>query len=219
MVVAMEGSAMMNAAKRIRNVGIYLRVSTGDQTTRNQRRELREVAQRHGWNVVKYFEDAGISGAKGRGHRPGFDAMLKAIARREIDMVAAWSVDRLGRSLKDLIDFLGDLKAKRCDLYLHQQGLDTSTPSGEATFGMLGIFAQFERAMIQERVKTGLQRAKAEGKQLGRRQGSRGKKVLKLEAKAQKELAKGTGIAKTARLVGLGVGTVHRIKREMTCAR
>ena len=205
----------MNAAKRIRNVGIYLRVSTSEQTTRNQRRELKEVAERNGWNVVRYFTDEGISGAKGRGHRPGFDAMLKAIARREIDMVAAWSVDRLGRSLKDLIDFLEDLKAKRCDLYLHQQGLDTSTPSGEAMFGMLGIFAQFERAMIQERVKAGLKRAKAEGKQLGRRPGSRSKKVLKLETKARQHLAKGVGIAKTARLVGLGTGTVHRIKREM----
>ena len=205
----------MNAAKRIRNVGIYLRVSTSDQTTRNQRRELKEVAERNGWNIVQFFEDA-ASGAKGREHRPGYDAMLKAIARREIDMVAAWSVDRLGRSLKGLIDFLSDLKAKRCDLYLHQQGLDTSTPSGEAMFGMLGIFAQFERAIIQERVKAGLQRAKAEGKKLGRRQGSRGKKVLKLEAKAREELAKGTGIGKVAKLVGLGVGTVHRIKREMT---
>jgi DNA invertase Pin-like site-specific DNA recombinase len=205
----------MNAAKRIRNVGIYLRVSTSDQTTRNQRRELKEVAERNGWNIVKFFEDAGISGAKGREQRPGYDAMLKAINRREIDMVAAWSVDRLGRSLKNLIDFLGELKAKRCDLYLHQQGLDTSTPSGEAMFGMLGIFAQFERAVIQERVKAGLARAKSEGKQLGRRAGSRGKKVIKLEAKARGLLAQGIGIGKVAREVGLGVGTVHRIKREM----
>jgi DNA invertase Pin-like site-specific DNA recombinase len=97
----------------------------------------------------------------------------------------------------------------------HQQGLDTSTPSGEAMFGMLGIFAQFERAMIQERVKAGLARAKAEGKQLGRRAGSRGKKVIKLEAKAREELAKGVGIGKVAKMVGLGTGTVHRIKREM----
>src|SRR5215471_2092492 len=116
------GVPMNAAAKRIRNVGIYLRVSTSDQTTRNQRRELKEVAERNGWNIVKVFEDSGISGAKGRDKRPGYDAMLKAIARREIDMVAAWSVDRLGRSLKDLIAFLAELKAKRCDLYLHQQG-------------------------------------------------------------------------------------------------
>jgi DNA invertase Pin-like site-specific DNA recombinase len=122
-------------------------------------------------------------------------------------------------SLKNLIDFLGELKAKRCDLYLHQQGLDTSTPSGEAMFGMLGIFAQFERAMIQERVKAGFSRAKAEGKQLGRRAGSRGKKVIKLEAKARQLLAQGTGIGKVAREIGLGVGTVHRIKREMVAGQ
>jgi DNA invertase Pin-like site-specific DNA recombinase len=202
-------------ARRIRNVGIYLRVSTSDQTTRNQRRELKEVAERNGWNIVKVFEDAGISGTKGREQRPGYDAMLKAIARREIDMVAAWSVDRLGRSLKNLIDFLSDLKAKRCDLYLHQQGLDTSTAAGEAMFGMLGIFSQFEAAMIRERVRAGLQRAKAEGKTLGRRKGSRGKRVLKLEGEARKLLGKGMGILKVAKTIGIGTGTVHRIKREI----
>ena len=92
-----------------------------------------------------------------------------AVARREIDMVAAWSVDRLGRSLTDLLGFLTDLHAKGVDLFLHQQGLDTSTPSGRAMFQMLGVFAEFERAMIRERVMTGVARARAEGKQLGRR--------------------------------------------------
>jgi DNA invertase Pin-like site-specific DNA recombinase len=197
----------MNAAKRIRNVGIYVRVSTSDQTTQNQRRALKEVAERSGWNVVKVFEDAGISGAKGRDKRPAFDAMLKAVARREIDMVAAWSVDRLGRSLKDLIDFLSDLKAKRCDLYLHQQGLDTSTPSGQAMFGMLSVFAEFERSMIQERVRAGLQRAKAEGKKLGRPKIT-DPKVLAAIHKLRKQ---GTGINMIGRKLGIGSSVVQRI--------
>jgi DNA invertase Pin-like site-specific DNA recombinase len=200
----------MNAAKRIRNVGLYVRVSTNDQTTRNQRRELREVADRHGWNVVKVYEDQGISGAKGRDERPAFDDMLKDVARREIDMVAAWSVDRLGRSLKDLVGFLADLQAKRCDLYLHQQGLDTSTPSGQAMFGMLGVFSEFERAMIRERVMSGLARAKAEGTQLGRRTIEQDDPAKVKAIKAL--LAKGRGVLSIGRELGVGNGTVARVR-------
>jgi DNA invertase Pin-like site-specific DNA recombinase len=151
-----------------KRVAIYLRVSTDEQTIDNQRRELEAVAARHEWSVVDVFKDAGISGVKGRDERPGLDALLKAVARREVDMVAAWSVDRLGRSLQGLIEVLSDLHAKGIDLYLHQQGLDTSTPSGRAMFQMMGVFAEFERAMIRERVLSGLARAKAEGVQLGR---------------------------------------------------
>ena len=151
----------MGRGSKTKRVAIYLRVSTSEQTTGNQRHELEAVAARHGWNVVEVYEDAGISGAKGRDQRPGLDALLKAVARREVDMVAAWSIDRLGRSLQDLLSFLGELHAKGCDLYLHVQGLDTSTPSGRAMFQMMGVFAEFERAMIQERVKAGLARAKA----------------------------------------------------------
>jgi DNA invertase Pin-like site-specific DNA recombinase len=105
--------------------------------------------------VVATFEDAGISGAAGRERRPGYDALLRAVARREVDMAAAWSVDRLGRSLPDLVAFLGEIEAKGVDLYLHQQGLDTSTPSGRAMFGLLSVFAEFERAMIRERILRG----------------------------------------------------------------
>ena len=156
--------------KRVsKRVAIYLRVSTTEQTTTNQRRELQAVAKRHGWSVVQVFEDAGISGAKGRKDRPALDALLKSVARREVDMVAAWSVDRLGRSLTDLLDFLRELHAKGVDLFLHQQGLDTSTPSGRAMFQMMGVFAKFERAMIRERVLAGLTRAKEQGISLGRR--------------------------------------------------
>jgi predicted site-specific integrase-resolvase len=114
--------------KRPKRVALYLRVSTSEQTTRNQRRELHAIAERHGWHVVATYEDAGVSGANGRDKRPGFDRLMMAVARREIDMVAAWSVDRLGRSLTDLLSFLTDLHAKGVDLFLHQQGLDTSTP-------------------------------------------------------------------------------------------
>jgi DNA invertase Pin-like site-specific DNA recombinase len=194
-----------------RRVALYLRVSTSEQTTKNQRRELEAVAERHGWSVVSTFEDTGISGAKGREQRPGLDALMKAVARREIDMVAAWSVDRLGRSLTGLLELLTELHAKKVDLYLHQQGLDTSTPSGRAMFQMMGVFAEFERAMIRERVLAGLARARQAGTHLGRKftedtnDGSR-----KIKA-AVAMRAKGFGYRKIAREVGLGVGTVMRL--------
>jgi DNA invertase Pin-like site-specific DNA recombinase len=193
-------------------VGLYLRVSTSEQTTRNQRRELKAVAERHGWEVVSIFEDDGISGAKGREKRPGLDAMLKAVARRDVDMVAAWSVDRLGRSLTHLVSILQDLHAKDVDLYLHQQGLDTSTPSGRAMFQMLGVFAEFERALIRERVVAGLARAKDEGIQLGRPrlEDTDGKKVKAVVA----ALANGKGVKRIARDLEMGVGTVIRIRDE-----
>src|SRR5246127_611436 len=151
-----------------KHVALYLRVSTSEQTVENQQRELEAVAERHGWNVVAVFADAGISGTKGRDKRPGYDSLCHGVARREFDLVAAWSVDRLGRSLQELVAFLGELHAKGVDLYLHAQGLDTSTPAGRALFQMLGVFAEFERAMIRERVNAGLARAKAQGKRLGR---------------------------------------------------
>jgi DNA invertase Pin-like site-specific DNA recombinase len=157
-------------ARKQRRVAVYARVSTDGQTVANQRRELEAAAERHGWQIVEVFEDKGISGATGRKDRPAMKRMMEGVARREFDLVAAWSVDRLGRSLQDLIGFLEELRAKRVDLYLHQQGLDTTTPAGEALFGMLGVFAQFERAMIRERVNAGLARAKAQGKRLGRPQ-------------------------------------------------
>ena len=99
-------------SKGLKRVAVYLRVSTGEQTTENQKRELKLVAKRHNWNIVEFFEDAGISGTKGRDKRPGLDRLLKAVARKDVDMVAAWSVDRLGRSLIDLLDFLRELHAK-----------------------------------------------------------------------------------------------------------
>lgn len=192
-----------------KRVGIYLRVSTKEQTTENQLRELRQVAERAGWDVVRVFEDAGISGAKGRDKRPEYDALLKAVVRREIDMVAAWSVDRLGRSMQDLVAFLSDLQGYGADLYLHQQALDTSTPSGRALFGMLAVFAEFEREMIRDRVNAGLSRAKASGKRLGR------PSIPDATADRVRELrASGLGILKVASTLGIGVSAVQRIDKE-----
>jgi hypothetical protein len=120
---------------------LYLRVSTIDQTTANQERELREIAGRMGCEIVKVYKDHGISGAKGRDKRPGFDALCRDATKRQFDVIMAWSVDRLGRSLQDLVGFLSELHALEIDLFLHQQGMDTTTPAGKAMFQMMGVFA------------------------------------------------------------------------------
>jgi DNA invertase Pin-like site-specific DNA recombinase len=198
---------------KTKRVAMYVRVSTDGQTIANQERELAAVAERHGWGVLEVFRDQGVSGTRDEHQRPGFARLLQGVARKEFDIVAAWSVDRLGRSLQQLLAFLGELKAKGVDLYLHQQGLDTSTPAGRALFQMLGVFAEFERAMIVERVQAGLRRARAEGKHLGRP-----RVAAKIEQAIRHELMKGRGIRAVARQLGVGTGTVQRIKGEMTAA-
>jgi DNA invertase Pin-like site-specific DNA recombinase len=193
---------------------LYLRVSTLDQTVANQERELRQVADRAGWQIVKVYKDHGISGAKGRDKRPAFDALHKAAARREFDVVLAWSVDRLGRSLQDLVAFLSEIRAAGVDLFLHQQALDTTTPAGKALFQMMGVFAEFERSMIQERVRAGLRRAKEEGKRLGRPRIAPEIEERILEAlRARKET--GDSVRKIAARFGFDPSTVQRISSPL----
>jgi DNA invertase Pin-like site-specific DNA recombinase len=198
----------MNNGKR---AALYLRVSTDGQTTENQRLELLRVAQAGGWEIVGTYEDRAISGAKGREHRPGLDSLLKDANRRKFDMVAAWSVDRIGRSLQDLLTFLGEIQALGIDLYLHQQGVDTTTPTGKAMFQMCGVFAEFERSMIRERVNAGLARARANGKRLGRPTVH-----PQVEKSIRLALSRGDkGIRKIAREVGVGVSVVQRIAASL----
>lgn len=193
-----------------KRVALYLRVSTDAQTVENQRLELLSVADRLGWTIVEELADEGISGAKGRDQRPGFDRPMKMVARKEIDLIACWSVDRLGRSLQHLVSFLGEINNRGVDLYLHTQGLDTSTPAGRAMFSMLSVFAEFERAILRERIIAGLRRST---KPAGRPPLDP-QKVAKIE----RSLRSGTSINETARKLKVGVGTVHRIKVKMAQA-
>ena len=190
-----------------KRVAFYLRVSTGGQTTENQRRELEQVAERSGWTIVEMYEDQGISGAKGRDQRPEFDRLCRDAARRHFDVVAAWSVCRLGRSLKDLVNFFAELDALGLHIYLHQQAVDSGTPAGRAMLAMTSVFAEFERAMIRERVVAGLARARAQGKTLGRPRTD-----PRIEAQIQAALERGDGIRKIARQYGVGVSVVQRLK-------
>src|SRR5262249_4209667 len=134
-----------------KRAALYLRVSTDKQTIENQQRELRQIAERRGWEIVEEYHDAGISGAKGRDKRPGLDQMLKDASRRRFDVVMAWAIDRIGRSLIDLLRTIQDLEAVGVDLYLDQQHLDTTTPTGKLLFHVTGAFSEFERSMIRQR--------------------------------------------------------------------
>jgi DNA invertase Pin-like site-specific DNA recombinase len=197
-----------------KRAAIYVRVSTDRQTVENQLRELRQIAERRGWEVVKEYNDAGISGSKGRNDRPGLDEMLKDAQRRRFDVIMSWAIDRLGRSLIDLLGTIQQLEACGVDLYLDQQAIDTTTPTGRLMFQITGAFAEFERSMIRQRIRAGLRRAVEAGKQLGRP-----KIDPALEKRIQSQLRAGKGMLAIARECKVGTGTVQRIAREMEAAR
>lgn len=200
----------MTSLNKSKRVAIYARVSTENQTTDNQLIELRAVAERSGWVIVKEYVDEAISGAKGRDKRPAFDSLLKDASRREFDMVLAWSVDRLGRSLQDLVNFLADIQANELGLYLHQQGINTDTPTGKAMFQMCGIFAEFERSMIRERVMSGIARARANPNPNKKPHG-RPANLINPEPQIRALRAEGKGMLKIAKELGIGVSTVQRV--------
>ena len=187
-------------------VAIYLRVSTSSQTTENQLLDLQKVATQNDWDVVGVYTDEGVSGKHGRDKRPQFDALMKDAYQKKFQVIMSWDVSRLGRSLKHLVEFMEDIQAKGIDLFLLQNGIDTTTPSGRAMFGMLSVFSSFEREMISERVKSGLERAKAEGKTLGRP--SNMNDGLRSSIRLLRE--RGLGIKKIARELGVGVCTVYK---------
>lgn len=199
----------MNAKKELK-AALYVRVSTDGQNVDNQERELREVAHTKGWEIVDVYGDTGISGATGRDGRPGLDKALREAVRGRYSVLAVWSVDRLGRSLQDLLHSLAELQAAGCDLYLHRQAVDTRTPAGRALFQMLGVFAEFERTLIQARVRSGLARARAHGTKSGRPIG-RPRISAAVEDRIRRARRKKHGMLKIARDVGVGVSVVQRV--------
>jgi DNA invertase Pin-like site-specific DNA recombinase len=193
-----------------KRAALYLRVSTDGQTVDSQRLALEAVCEQRGWQVMGVYSDNGVSGAKDRTQRPGLDTLLKDASRGRLDVVLAWALDRLGRSLVGLLDTLGELEVAGAALVLHQQAIDTTTPAGRLFFQVTGAFAEFERSIIRSRVKAGLDRAEARGVRLGRpRTGA------KVEAAIRARLAAGEGIKKVAKALGVGNGTVSRIKVAM----
>lgn len=193
----------------MRRAAIFSRVSTDRQSTQNQLQCLREVAARAGWQVVEVYEET-VSGAAARSKRAAYDRMLKDAARRRFEILLAWDVSRLGRSLRELLDCFETLRRTGVDLYLDQQGVDTTTPAGRALFGMAGVFAEFERSMLIERTRAGLDRARAQGKRLGRPTAPDD-----VTSRVHELRSGGMGMDRIARELGIGKSVAQRICQGM----
>lgn len=196
----------MNYSKS-RKVAIYARVSTANQTVENQIQELREVAKRNGWNIVAELSDSGISGSKGRDQRPAFDQLLKRATRREFDLIMVWSIDRLGRSIQHLVGFMNDIQAMGVDLFVMQQAIDTTTPSGRMIFSIFSALGEYERELIRERILAGQKRARAQGIKIGRP--SKLNDAVRTSVKLLRE--GGMGIKEISKRLEIGVGSVYAV--------
>ncbi len=191
----------------MKRIALYARVSTDKQTCENQLQELRAIAERMNYTIVAEFVDNGISGMKTRQNRPALDQLMKSSTQRKFDMVMCWSIDRLGRSLQNLVEILNELQALRIDLFFLQQGMDTSTPSGRMIFSVFGAIGEFERNLIRERVIAGQKRAVANGVKIGRP--SKMNEGLRSAIQLLRE--KGMGIKQIARELKVGIGTVYSV--------
>jgi DNA invertase Pin-like site-specific DNA recombinase len=191
-------------------VAFYVRVSTSAQTTENQKFDLERVAAGRGWTIVSTFEDDGISGSRARCDRPALDALLKGAVRGEFDLIAVWSIDRLGRSLQHLVETVNELRAVGVDLYVHQQAIDTSSPAGKLTFSIFGALAEYERELIRERVRCGIDRARRHGVKLGRPTNLNPAVRAAIVALHQKEIP----IRKIAAQLRVGTATVYNVLRD-----
>jgi DNA invertase Pin-like site-specific DNA recombinase len=185
----------------------YARVSTAYQNPENQLNKLRTAANRYGWTIIKEYIDHGVSGKKGRDKRPQFDAMMKSALRKEADLVMFWGIDRASRNLSHLVEMMNDLHSKDVGMYFHQQNIDSTTPSGRAMLSMAGVFAQFESEMLRERILASHERARSEGKTIGRP--TMINDALKTSIKFMRE--QGVGIKKIAAELHVGVGTVYKV--------
>jgi DNA invertase Pin-like site-specific DNA recombinase len=166
-MATLRSSTPLPTSQEIRSVALYARVSTlNGQNPELQLAELREYAQRRGWHVSSEYVDLGISGA--RESRPEFNRMMADAHARVFDAVACWKLDRMGRSLKHLVNTLADLQAYGVAFISLRDNLDLSTPSGRLMFHVVAAVAEFERALIRERVSAGIQAAKNRGQRIGR---------------------------------------------------
>ncbi len=193
-----------------KQVCLYARVSKTSQSVERQISELETVATRNDWEIVDRYFDHGISGTKGRQDRPQLDRMMKDSTKRKFDVVMVWSIDRLGRSLQNLMEILNDLKSKNIDLYMDQQAIDTTTPTGSLMFAMIGAFSEFEREMIRERVVSGLDNARKKGRIGGRPSN------LTDEIRSNIVELKGAGVSirKIKDECSVGTTTVYKVLRE-----
>ena len=185
-------------------VGIYARVSTTDkgQSVGMQLRELEAYTQARGWTIWERYLDEGVSGSQAR--RPGLDRLLSACRRRQVDVVLVWRLDRLGRSLKHLIMMLDELQSLGVAFVALHEQIDCTTATGQLMLHLLGAFAEFERALIRERVKAGLAHARAKGQRLGRPR-------LEIDPARVKSFRKdGRSIRQIAQTLHISPASVHK---------
>jgi DNA invertase Pin-like site-specific DNA recombinase len=192
-----------------KRVCLYGRVSKSSQSVERQITELEIVAARNDWEIVDRYIDHGISGSKGRQDRPQLDRMMKDSTKRKFDVVMVWSIDRLGRSLQNLIEILNDLNAKNVDLYFDQQSIDSTTPTGKLMFSLIGAFAEFEKSIIKERVISGLENWKRKNpdKKLGRPSNL----TPEMESKILEMRSRNVGINKISKACGVGSSTIYKV--------
>ena len=190
-----------------RCVAIYARVSTTSQTVENQIAELRAVANRNGWYVAIELTDSGISGSKGRDQRPAFSDLIHRATRREFDIVMVWAIDRLGRSIQQLVEFMNELHWLGIDLYSHQQALNTATPAGRMVFSIFSALGEYERELIRERIIAGQRRARSQGIRIGRP--SKMNEAVRTSVRLLRD--KGMSIREIAKRLEIGVGTVYSV--------
>lgn len=191
----------------MKRVAAYIRVSTDKQSTDSQLVAIKDAIQRSGDVLVQVYEDHAISGGKSRQDRPALDTMLKHAGAGKFEKVISWDITRLGRSLSDLIATLNELQKSNVDLQFLQNDLDTSTAGGRMLFSIFGAIGEFERSLIRERVKSGLEKAKKQGKKLGRPSLlNESTKAAVIELKQ-----KGLGVRHICRLLKIGCGTYYTI--------
>lgn len=188
----------------------YVRVSTHFQDTESQLQAIKTAVEKSGDILIGVYKDSGISGAKGREFRPALDQMLKDAKEQKFDKLVSWDLSRISRSLGDLIATLAELESSKIDLVLLQQNLDTSSPGGKLMFQVFGAISEWERTLIRERVKAGLETAKRNGKKLGRPSLlNESTKAAVIELKA-----KGMGVKQICRLLKIGCGTYYTITNQ-----
>jgi DNA invertase Pin-like site-specific DNA recombinase len=192
----------MSPQPAVKSVAVYVRVSRLDQHPENQIAELRRYVEARGWTATEFVEH-GVSGAKDR--RPRLDAMMKDVRRRKFDAVVVWKMDRLGRSLHHLIGVMNELRDLGVAFVSLGEGIDTSTSVGRMVFGILGSIAEFERERLRERTMLGLDRAKAQGKRLGR--------PADAALRARIADCAGVSVREAARRVGCSTATIQKVRK------
>lgn len=190
---------MTPTTKKRNRTAIYARVSTLDQHPENQTDDLRNYAKARGWEVVGEFTDQGISGAQR--DRPGLDAMMKLVRRRKVDTVLVWKYDRFARNMVHLLHALEEFHSIGVDFVSFTEGIDTTTSMGKFVFGVFSSLAEFERSLISERVRNGMEKARKRGQRIGRPSldvDMTGLGVLRSQGLSFRQIASQVGISKSA---------------------